>query len=227
MIGIIAAMDEEVREFKACMDSIPFEKTIHGCTLTYGKWNGERVVLCKSGVGKTAAAMSCTILCMQENVEAIINVGTAGGLTQDEEVLDIVISDKVVQADYDTSPIDGPEGIGLMYNSSERLRKACIRASKEANIRYHVGMIASQDIFMSRPEDYAKLMKRFPESICSEMEAGAIAQVATSFEIPFLIVRCLSDVVHHEENPMEFSTYVSKASAQSALLIHNWLQSIR
>ena len=58
------------------------------------------------------------------------------------------------------------------------------------------------------------------------MEAGAIGAVATKFNIPFVIVRCLSDVVHHNENPMEFSTYVSKASAQSAKLIENWLMRI-
>ena len=112
MIGIVAAMDAEILEFEKRMDSVDHTKTIAGCTLIYGKWQGKDVVLCKSGVGKAMAAMSCTILCMQENVDSIINVGTAGGLTQDEQVLDIVISDKVVQADYDTSPLDGPSGIG-------------------------------------------------------------------------------------------------------------------
>ena len=224
MIGIVAAMDAEILEFEKRMDSVDHTKTIAGCTLTYGKWQGKDVVLCKSG--KAMAAMSCTILCMQENVDSIINVGTAGGLTQDEQVLDIVISDKVVQADYDTSPLDGPSGIGLVYNSHEKLSQSCIEAAKDMQIRYHVGTIASQDLFMSRDEDFEKLMERFPDSICSEMEAGAIGAVATNFNIPFVIVRCLSDVVHHNENPMEFSTYVSKASAQSAKLIENWLMRI-
>ena len=223
MIGIVAAMDAEIQEFEKRMDSIDHTKEIAGCVLTYGKWAGKDVVLCKSGVGKSAASMSCTILCMQENVEAIINVGTAGGLKEAENVLDIVISDKVVQADYDTSPLDGPSGIGLVYNSDENLRKSCIQAAKDAGVTYHVGMIASQDLFMSRQEDYEKLMKNFPGSICSEMEAGAIGAVCTKFKIPFVIVRSLSDVVHHKDNPMEFSTYVSKASAQSSLLVENWL----
>ena len=216
MIGIVAAMDAEIHEFEKRMDLVDHTKTIAGCTLTYGKWQGKDVVLCKSGVGKAYAAMSCTILCMQGNIDSIINVGTAGGLTQDEQVLDIVISDKVVQADYDTSPLDGPSGVGLVYNSHEKLSQSCIEAAKAMQIRYHLGTIASQDLFMSRDEDFEKLMNNFPDSICSEMEAGAIGAVATQFNIPFVIVRSLSDVVHHNENPMEFSTYVSKASAQSA-----------
>ena len=209
MIGIVAAMDAEIHEFEKRMDLVDHTKTIAGCTLTYGKWQGKDVVLCKSGVGKAYAAMSCTILCMQGNIDSIINVGTAGGLTQDEQVLDIVISDKVVQADYDTSPLDGPSGVGLVYNSHEKLSQSCIEAAKAMQIRYHVGTIASQDLFMSRDEDFEKLMNNFPDSICSEMEAGAIGAVATQFNIPFVIVRSLSDVVHHNENPMEFSTYVS------------------
>ena len=226
MIGIVAAMDAEIHEFEKRMDLVDHTKTIAGCTLTYGKWQGKDVVLCKSGVGKAYAAMSCTILCMQGNIDSIINVGTAGGLTQDEQVLDIVISDKVVQADYDTSPLDGPSGVGLVYNSHEKLSQSCIEAAKAMQIRYHLGTIASQDLFMSRDEDFEKLMNHFPDSICSEMEAGAIGAVATQFNIPFVIVRSLSDVVHHNENPMEFSTYVSKASAHSAKLIENWLMRI-
>ena len=69
-------------------------------------------------------------------------------------------------------------------------------------------------------------MNYFQDSICSEMEAGAIGAVATQFNITLVIVRSLRDVVHHNENPMEFSTYVSKASAQSAKLIENWLMRI-
>ena len=226
MIGIVAAMDAEIHEFEKRMDVVDHTKTIAGCTLTYGKWQGKDVVLCKSGVGKAYAAMSCTILCMQGNIDSIINVGTAGGLTQDEQVLDVVISDKVIQADYDTSPLDGPSGVGLVYNSHEKLSQSCIDAAKAMQIRYHVGTIASQDLFMSRDEDFEKLMNNFADSICSEMEAGAIGAVATKFNIPFVIVRSLSDVVHHNENPMEFSTYVSKASAQSVKLIENWLMRI-
>lgn len=77
---------------------------------------------------------------------------------------------------------------------------------------------------MARDADFARLMERFPEAACSEMEAGAVAQVAQSFEVPYIIVRCLSDVVHHNENPMEFSEYAQKASVQSASLIEAFTQ---
>ena len=62
MIGIVAAMDAEIHEFEKRMDVVDHTKTIAGCTLTYGKWKGKDVVLCKSGVGKAYAAMSCTMV---------------------------------------------------------------------------------------------------------------------------------------------------------------------
>ena len=77
---------------------------------------------------------------------------------------------------------------------------------------------------MQREEDFQKLMKNFPDSICSEMEAGAIAQVASVFQIPYVIVRSISDTIYHHENAMEFSKYVSLASHQSAKLVRSFIE---
>ncbi len=223
MIGIIAAMDIEVDAIRA-VSEITGEQQIADCQIYVGKIGSKDIVLCKSGVGKTHAAMAATILCMYYQPQAIINVGTAGGLLAQQKVLDIVISSKVVQADFDTSAIDGPQGIGLTYQPSEKMVQLCTEAALRCGVTYHIGTIASQDLFMARDADFARLMERFPEAACSEMEAGAVAQVAQSFEVPYIIVRCLSDVVHHNENPMEFSEYAQKASVQSASLIEAFTQ---
>lgn len=223
MIGIIAAMDVEVEAIES-VANIQGTKTIAGVQLDHGTIGGKDVVIGKSGIGKSTAAMTTAIMCMEYDLEALINVGTAGGLKEDEQVLDIVISDEVVQADFDTSPIDGTAGIGLVYPVDANMTASCAKAAEAVGIRYHVGTIASQDLFMARPEDFEKLMSRFPQSACSEMEGGAIAQVATSFQVPFVIVRCLSDVVHHTDNPMEFSEYAEKASQQTAKLIRSWIE---
>lgn len=225
MIGIIAAMDAEVNAMKSFVD-VTHSENIAGVELTYGKVGNQDVVLCKSGVGKGFAAMSTTVLCLSAKPDAIINIGTAGGLVSNENVLDVVISDTIVQADYDSSPLDGPEGIGLKFKADEKMRDACIEAAKKTGISYHVGTIATQDLFMERKEDFDKLMKYFPDSICSEMEAGSVAQVATQFKVPFVIGRSLSDVVGNGNNSLDFSKYVELASAQSAKLVKAWIEAI-
>ena len=118
MIGILAAMDTEVEAIKNVME-IKKEELYQGMNFTYGTIENKEVVLCKCGVGKCLASMSATLLCTKEKLSALINVGVAGGLKEDQNVLDIVISDKIVQADYDTSPIDGDDGIGLVFEADE------------------------------------------------------------------------------------------------------------
>lgn len=225
MIGIVAAMDVEVQ---AIMDlcEITHEKTIGHVVFHYGKLASKDVVICKSGVGKVGAAMVTTILCLHHSLDALINIGTAGGLKDCQQVLDIVISKDALQADYDTSALDGPEGLGLRFHADEKLVETAQEAAKENHVRYHVGTIASQDLFMSRKDDFDKLMKNFPDSICSEMEAGALAQVATSFQVPFVILRSLSDVALHHDNSMEFSTYVKHASKQSSLMVRSFVEKL-
>lgn len=218
MIGILAAMETEVMAIKNIMN-VKREEVYQGINFIYGTINDKEVVLCKCGVGKCLASMSATLLCTKEKLESLINVGVAGGLKENQNVLDIVISDEVVQADYDTSPIDGDQGIGLSFKADSSLAILCGEAAKNLGINYHIGTISSQDIFMAREEDYDKLMKRFPSSACAEMEGGAVGQVATFFKVPFLVVRSLSDVVGHEDNPMEFTAYAEIASKQAASII--------
>lgn len=225
MIGIIAAMDMEVEAIEK-LSTITKTEQVATCTLHYGTMHGKDIVIAKSGIGKTHAAMATAILCMKNDLEAIINIGTAGGLKEDQHVLDIVISQMVVQADFDLTALDGPDAYGLVYAPDQKLVDLCTSCAQNLGISYHVGWIASQDLFMARPEDLNRLMTHFPESACSEMEAGAIAQVAHSFQVPYVIVRALSDVAVHHDNPMEFSEYAPKASAQSAQLVENFIKGL-
>ncbi len=58
------------------------------------------------------------------------------------------------------------------------------------------------------------------------MEAGSVAQVATAFNIPFVIVRSLSDIVHKEGNNMDFMEYVSYASHNCSRLVKDWIETL-
>lgn len=222
MIGILAAMEEEVTAIKDIME-VEKEEIYQNLNFIYGTIYGKEIVLCKCGVGKCLASMTATLLCSKEKLDSLINVGVAGGLKEDQRVADTVVSDYVLQADFDTSPIDGPEGVGLRFTADKALLDKFRQASDNLGIRYHVGTIASQDIFMAREEDFKSLMEKFPESACSEMEGGAIAQIAQVFNVPFIVVRSLSDVVHHNDNPMEFETYAKLASKQAVKLIEEMM----
>ena len=109
MIGIIAAMQKEIDEMLLLCEHVQEKQVVH-TTVYEAELAGKKVVLCLSGVGKVNAAIAATVLAAHYPLKALLNIGTAGGLKASEHVLDVVISDRVVQHDFDTSGIDGESG---------------------------------------------------------------------------------------------------------------------
>lgn len=214
MIAVIAAMDSEVSAIVSKMNAEA--KKIHGIEFYEGTLENKDVVVMKSGVGKGNAAMSTTILLEHYPVEQIVNIGTAGGLKENENILDAVLSERVVQHDFDTSPIDGEAGIGLYYDADPKLLAICEAALKDLDVTVHKGLVASGDQFIAG-EATKNLCDKFPDAMCAEMEAGAIAQVSAHYQVPFVILRSLSDVACKPDSHMDFQEYVKHASERSAM----------
>lgn len=217
MIAVIAAMRAEVDALIALMQDVHEQKK-DGVLFWEGTLADKPVVLMLSGVGKGNAALSTTLLLKNYDVEQLVNIGTAGGLKSDEDVLDLIISACVVQHDFDTSALDGKEGTGLYFTADASLKSLCEKVCDQQHVSYHVGMIASGDQFVSDPMLVTSLLNKFPDALCAEMEAGAIAQVCTHFEIPFVVLRSLSDIAVKDDNHLDFMTYVQHASKRSAAL---------
>lgn len=215
MIAIIAAMQKEIDEMLSLCENVE-EKKLVNTTVYEAELAGKAVVLCLSGVGKVNAAISTTILAQHYSLEAILNIGTAGGLKADEHVLDVVISNRVVQHDFDTSGIDGDSGYGLFYDADQVLLEKTRSVLNELAIPNHVGMVATGDQFIHEDAQINRILKLYPDSICAEMEAGGIAQAAAYYNVPFIVLRSLSDVAVNDDSPMDFMNYVSIASRRSA-----------
>lgn len=215
MIGIISAMQVENEAILSLCKDVK-EKKISNHLFYEANLSDRKVVLCLSGVAKVNAAMSTTLLLEHFPIDAILNIGTAGGLKENENVLDCVISQKVVQHDYDTSALDGILGKGIYSNADLRLINMAKDVADEMNIPYHVGLVASGDQFISGEDQINQILSNYPESLCAEMEAGGIAQVADSYGVPFVVIRSLSDIAVKKGNEMDFMEYVAIASKRSA-----------
>ena len=192
MILIVAAMDEEVAAVSERMADIRKENHSH-VHFIVGKLAGSTIVLMKSGVGKGSAAMSMSIAMEHYPVTQVFNVGTAGGLTKEEDVLDLVISSRVVQYDYDTSPLDGPEGKGLWFDADPSLMKAAMQVSEELMLRTHTGLIASGDRFVNRPLAYDFNQRVSKSYLCrngSRQHCPGLCPLRRSFRDPQIIVGC-------------------------------------
>lgn len=224
MIGIIGALQVEVDAIRHYMKNEQ-QKTLHTIQVYEGIIHDQQVVLCLSKVGKVNAAMAATILLSNYPITELINIGTAGGLRSTQKTLDVVISNEVIQHDFDTSLVDGKEGIGLTFKSEHQKCEKIKNIFEKINhaYRYEIGVIASGDQFIADEKQLEKIMQQFPNAIACEMEAGAIGQVASQFNVDFIIIRALSDIVYQDNSHIDFIKNVEITSARSAKAVAEYL----
>lgn len=197
-IGIIGAMEEEVARLKEELENIKIEKKA-GMEFYEGTYAGKKLVVVRSGIGKVNAGICTQILADDFNVEAVINTGIAGGLNAQIEIGDIVISTDAVQHDMDATGFgykvgEIPRMKESVFTANEELVKLASSVCKEVNpdINTLTGRVVTGDQFISNKEKKEWLLSTF-DGYCAEMEGAAIAQAATLNEIPFVIIRSISD----------------------------------
>lgn len=221
MIGIIGAMEEEVAALKDLM-MIEEEKHIHQIKFYIGKISNKDVVLMQGGIGKVNAAYATTILMEHYPIEFLINIGSAGGLSLEEEVGDVVIASEVSHHDFDCTVFGRAYGevpdMPVAFKASQTHMEIVANCLKDLGINYHIGLIVSGDQFISQQSQVDSIKEHFPSAIAAEMEAASVAQIAYLYNTPFVILRSLSDVFGKGNNDIQFDTYIQLASKNSALL---------
>lgn len=222
-IAFVCAMQMEIDALCANMENVEHKKLGH-MDIVEGSINDKMCVAACSGVGKVNAAMSTTMLINHYDVEALINVGVAGGLLEEQNVGDIVISKSVIEHDFDTSPIDGDSGYGYVSKCDEDLIKTCEKVLSKMGITYFVGDTASGDVFVTKENYLPRIKKLFPQCYSAEMEAGAVAHVCANANIPALIIRSLSDITVKEGNSEDFMSFAQKSSVRAALVAKELLK---
>ncbi|WP_282019916.1 5'-methylthioadenosine/S-adenosylhomocysteine nucleosidase [Planomicrobium okeanokoites] len=221
-IGIIGAMEEEVELLRSSLEN-PEVETIANCEFTKGTYQGQEIVLLKSGIGKVNAAMSTTILLQHFKPELVINTGSAGGFDKDLEVGSIVISDEVRHHDVDVTAFgyemgQVPQMPAAFQSNPELIELAEKAVSELEDLPYAVGLIATGDSFMNDPERVESVRGHFPEMKAAEMEAAAVAQVCYQFDTAFVVIRALSDIAG-KESSVSFEEFLPKAAEHSTKIV--------
>ena len=223
-IGIIGAMDEEIRILKEKMNNI--ETTIiAGCEFHQGDLNNKQVVLTKSGIGKVAAAVATTLLLEKFNPDTIINTGSAGGYDNALNVGDIVISTEVRFHDVDVTAFGYEIGQMAQLPAAFSAQKELITIAEQAaqsltSLKTMTGLICTGDTFMANPQKAEIALNNFPTMAACEMEAAAIAQVCYQFNVPFVIIRSLSDIAG-KKSELSFEQYLPIAAKNASILVEN------
>ena len=109
-IGVIGAMQMEVDDLKAQMTDTQTE-VYSGVEFVEGKIGDQYVVAAKCGIGKVFAAICAEAMILKYDVDMIVNIGVAGTLTKDLNVL----SHKRAAARYGYIANRRPEGTSFRH----------------------------------------------------------------------------------------------------------------
>ena len=229
-IGIIGAMEVEVAILKEKMDDV---RIIKKASMDFyeGIIAGKKVVVVRSGIGKVNAGICAQILADVFSVDAIINTGIAGSLNKNINIGDIVLSTDVVQHDMDATGFGYrkgqiPQMPVFFFNADDNLRRLAAEVCKEVNpdIQVFEGRIASGDQFVCDQDVKNRIVSEF-SAYATEMEGAAIGQAAYLNEIPFLVVRAISDKADGSAQ-MDYSEFEKAAVDHSVRLTLNMLARI-
>lgn len=222
-IGIIGAMDVEVKHLKEAM-TITNTVTVARQEYCEGKLGEMDVVVVQCGVGKVRAAMCTQVLCDLFHVTHVLNTGVAGSLNNDINVGDIVISTNAIF--YDVNATNFGYALGevpslgkVCFEADESLRNLAKEAVEKAapEVSVYEGRVASGDQFICEAEKKNWIRDSF-HAECCEMEGAAIAEAAYLNDIPFVIIRAISDKAD-EETVVSYDEFEGKAAVHCAKIV--------
>lgn len=227
-IGIIAAMEEEMYQIKNIMKNIS-EMKIYNLIFYIGTISNKDCVLVECGIGKVNAARTTQILLDNFEIEYVVNIGTAGATSNELNTTDVVIADRLIQYDFDITAFGHEKGyitgIGQYVVSDNNLVENCKKIMKRIDAKneykVYVGTIASGDTFCTDREIADSLFNDYG-AMCVEMEGAAIGQICMLDNIPFIVIRSISDSPNGNNN-IEFDEYLKISSARCATFLNELL----
>lgn len=227
-IAILGAMKEEITPL------LEYYKTYE--TVEYGQntyylvnQDGNEIVIANSKIGKVFAALTAASLIQHFNCEMILFTGVAGGINPVLNIGDMIIADKLCQHDLDITAFGHPYGYvpggKVFLEPSKELINVVQEVANDNNLQLTVGTIATGDQFIADSDKKDFIAKTF-NADALEMEGAAVAVVCDALNIPYVIIRSISDTANGSAD-MDFDTFLEKAAQNSAKLMQKIIKKIR
>ena len=221
-------MKEEVAQLKAEMTNVNITSKA-AMDFYEGSLNDKNVVIVQSGIGKVNAGICTQILIDDFDISHVINTGIAGSLRSEIDIFDIVVSTDAVQHDVDALEFGYPLGQIPQLDTfsfqadKDLINKAVVACQAvNADIKVFTGRVVSGDQFIADAKTKQKIIDNF-DGYCTEMEGAAIAQVAYLNNIPFVVIRAISDKADNSAQ-IDYPVFEEKAISNSVKLVNYMLK---
>ncbi len=234
-IGVIGPMKEEIFPFIEKYQMTQW-KRVSMITVYRGNIGKMEVYACQCGICKTNVAVAAQLLIRECGMDQMILSGVAGALNPDLEIGDIVVSNALIHHDVEEHILKkfppfmesswifaNPEMVKICLQSYtlgteehdfEKIRRNGTLDDRKRNFRCISGKIASGETFIDLDKREHILQKFNPD--CVDMESAAFAQVCYLNEIPFVVIRAISDKANGDsyENFIQNYKHAAKNSLQ-------------
>jgi len=219
-IAIIGAMPEEVAPILEKLDSY---KTIKYANNEYyeAKYNDVEIVVAYSKIGKVFSTLTATTMIEHFGCNKLLFSGVAGGINPELKIGDLIVATKLAQHDLDITAFGHPMGFvpgGSVFIEAD---KGMIDLSKtvalELGKKVIEGVIATGDQFVHNSAVKDNIVKHF-NADALEMEGASVAVVCDALNIPFFILRSISDTADTDAS-FSFDEFMQSSAIISAEFI--------
>ena len=223
----MSAMAEEIEHY---LDTCTVTGTRQraGLTVHEATYHGHDLVLVKAGVGKVNAAMCAQLLIDDFDASAVICTGSAGALHDGLDIGDVIVAEDCVQHDVRVDFLGLPPGqIPFTDHRFFASAPALVERAASVDLAGHdvvLGRVCTGDTFI---QDEARRNEIRDElgGDCVEMEGAAVGQVCTLNDVPFLLVRAISDRADGSSD-VDFQDFLHEAAQSSARIVIHLLQDL-
>ena len=216
-IGIITAMSSEQKQLANQLEN-PTERKEGPFTYTEGTIKNNTIILMQCGIGKVNAAAGAVEMIRNFAPDCIISTGVAGGIDSCLNVMDVVVSSRIVYHDVWCG-----EG-NAYFTGNETLYQCAISLDTETAI--HGGLICSGDKFITDRQELETIKANFPEGLAVDMESASIAQVCHLYEVPFISFRIISDTPGAEKHLEQYKNFWGEMADRSFHVTEAFLKAL-
>lgn len=226
-IAIMGAMPEEVAPILEKLGN--YTTTEYAGNKYYeAQYRGVDVVVAYSKIGKVFSTLTATTMIEHFGCTKLLFSGVAGAINPELKVGDLIVATKLSQHDLDITAFGHPYGYvpeGAVYVETDKeLNNISKTVAQSLGKRVREGIIATGDQFVANEERKNWIGETF-NADALEMEGGSVAVVCNALDIPFFILRAISDAADMDAS-FSFDEFLETSAIESAEFVMKMLDEI-
>lgn len=226
-IAIMGAMVEEINPLLEALGEYTTSEYA-GNTYYEASYKGLDLVIAYSKIGKVFSTLTAATMIEKFSANKLLFSGVAGGINPSLKIGDLIAATSLCQHDVDITAFGHPDGFipegKLFTKSDETLLSIAKEVAVDMDKNLLEGVIATGDQFVADEARKSWIAKTF-KADALEMEGASVAVVCDALDVPFFILRAISDTADMDAG-FNFDKFLESSAKESAAFILNMLDKL-